>query len=350
VTRPINDSTIPNQQNDNTNIHPYPLHVIVSVDAEDHFQDRSAEDRIRAPFYHDFSGIPWGLDRISTICQQRGIPLTVFMSVFEHVRCGFGPLADMGGNLTDHQHEIQLHTHPDWAFDPNRKLMCEYSLDEQINIMTNAVEVFEEIYGEQPTAHRAGAYGVNRNTLLALIATRIPVDMSAYHGHRNCQLAAMTNHVDLVEGILEVPVTGVIRERRCHFGRISWPTSTTFIKTDIEFINQPELEAWVEQRPQSQSCVLVLFMHSYSLLKSKNRVVLGPDTKNELALIEQLDWLAQRSDVKFETARSLYDTWKRKPAAFSGVDFQPKSPVASGESIYPFISRRLQSRYARICR
>lgn len=46
--------------------------------------------------------------------------------------------------------------------------MYLYSLNKQTEIIKDGKELVKEWTGEYPIAHRAGAYGINENTFMAL--------------------------------------------------------------------------------------------------------------------------------------------------------------------------------------
>lgn len=326
--------------------HSCPLYVLVTLDAEDHFTDRTAEDAGRGPYCHDFGGEAWGLDRIAEICEYYDAPLTVFLSVFEHVRWGANTLEQICNELQHGRHDIQLHTHPHWCFDERRKLLSDYDASEQRAILKEGAKLIEAWTGQFPVAHRSGAYGVSPTSLQALRHAGIPMDMSSYRGHPNCDLTTLVNQPHILEGVMEVPVTSVSRRKRCGVGILDWTLSTSFVKTDIEFIDDGELKAWVDQRPLDQSCVLVLFMHSYSLVKRNGRVVLGPSSENETSLRNQLQWLQTCEDVEFTTASSLHTLWADNAKLFDGKDFQPVSPVEFKEPLISSLVRRGRKRLA----
>ena len=60
---------------------------------------------------------------------------------------------------------------------------------------------------KEVTAHRAGAYAMNKDTLYALAENDIIIDSSMYKGSNNCKYCPAINVPQWCDGIYEIPVT-----------------------------------------------------------------------------------------------------------------------------------------------
>src|SRR5262249_53271335 len=114
-------------------------------------------------------------------------------------------------------HDVELHTHPDAAYDPKRHEMYEYSLDEQTTIVRDGVRLLESWTGQPVVAHRAGAYSADENTLIALERNGVTVDSSLFWEYPKSKLNALPlprNSPGVYRTVLELPVTAYVREDR----------------------------------------------------------------------------------------------------------------------------------------
>ena len=301
-----------------------PLYVLLTVDAENHFFYPSWNAYGGNPLEYDVDGESWGMKRIAAEAERYECPLTVFLSVFEARKWGLSTLRETLRILEDGSHDIQLHTHPDWHSDVRRESMWQYNLDEQVEIIARAKELFEEMTGKAPIAHRAGAYGLNDMTLEALRCNGIPMDMSMFYGHPNCHSVRSFNSVINRDGVLTVPVSIIREESRKCLGPFSWSPQSKYSKMDINWRPATAFQEWITQAREIGLRVLVVFMHSYSLLKwSPDRRVLGPNPVMIERLNEVLQAITNLPDTEVLSSANLFRTWQCSPESVEGPDGTP---------------------------
>ena len=156
------------------------LYVIITVDLEDSqrpavvFNEEIKE--LKQMIYGEINNKYFGFPKILEICNSHNIKATFFISVFDSKKYGENSFKTICQVIKENGHDVQLHTHPRRAYDKTRREMYLYSLDEQIEIIREGKELIKEWTGEYPIAHRAGAYGLNENTLVALKENNIPID------------------------------------------------------------------------------------------------------------------------------------------------------------------------------
>ena len=125
-------------------------------------------------------------------------------------------------------HEVQIHIHTEWlawAKDSpvggrQGRNIRDFSLDDQITLLSRAKALLEQAGAPSITAFRAGNFGANDDTLRALAAIGVMWDSSvnpAYLGH-GCDITADPAQIGAqwMQNIVELPVSG-IQDRPGHF-------------------------------------------------------------------------------------------------------------------------------------
>lgn len=161
--------------------------------------------------------------------------------------------------------DIQLHTHPFASFDKeNRKkiLLSDYSLDEQIQIIDYGIREIKKFSGIKPIAHRAGAYAINKNSLVACRKCGLKIDSSMYVNNKNCKVNNWSiNTIKEKEGLIEFPVSAYKVENK---NILNFEKYDYYNKVDINFSTEKEIKAYFNHLPKNEDCYVNLFMHSSS--------------------------------------------------------------------------------------
>ncbi len=152
-----------------------PFLLSITVDME-HAQRQGSADQIDTMIYGRINGEVFGFPKIAELCAEYGYLATFFVSVFDWPKSGEDRLAEACRLIKQNGHDVQLHTHPQQAFDSRRFLMSQYSLEEQVRIIEAGAKRLRGVTGERPIAHRAGAYGLNADTITALKLNNINID------------------------------------------------------------------------------------------------------------------------------------------------------------------------------
>lgn len=250
---------------------------------------------------------------------------SVFVNVYEHTRVGKNNLSHICQKLKSMSCGIQLHTHPAWVYDRKREHMWQYSLKEQIQIIKEGKELIKAWTGEYPIAHRAGAYGINKDTFLALKENNIFIDSSNFYGHPNCKEIITKNRIVERYGVIEVPVTIFFRRNYLKFGPFTVKSKGGFAKTDIDWATLDELKFFIEEAKKKNIKVMNLFIHSYSLMKFKrNFTHFKPDYNKIKKLKSFLECIGEDRDIKVITIKDFYERYKDNPDEFVGSDDIPQ--------------------------
>ncbi len=269
-------------------------------------------------------GVPLGYSYILDVLRRYQLSATFFVNIFESALWGEALLGKICKDIHSVGSEVGLHTHPEWAYDPKRIHMWQYSLEEQKKILSDGVHMIKNwLPGYKLISHRAGAYGLNQDTIKALKQLEIPVDSSMYFGHPNSKYIWSKNDVVFKAGILEIPVTGYYRRKkflRMPFGRLS-----EFIKTDIDWSTQYELESFVEAGLNQKINIINLFAHSYSFVQFED------DYSKMFAHAENIDkfekflgFVNTIPDLKVVAIRDFYQLFlDNSDDSTGGMDFVP---------------------------
>ena len=302
--------------------------MVITVDTEN----------LQTPFFRraynsnaidlEIDGQPAGATRIADICEDFGLRATFFVNVYEHSRIGERPLSDLCGKLVKRGHDVQIHTHPIWIDPQRREHMWQYSLNEQSNIIRTGMELIKQWTGRYPLAHRAGAYGLNLDTIEALRLNRIRIDSSMFLDHPNCKLVWSRNAIVEQDGVLELPVTGFYRRRYRSLGPIAVRWGKRFIKSDLDWCSLEELVWFADWAEESDLRVINFFMHSYSLIRPQKGYSSFERADAQIQKLER--FLAHVSDspsVEVITMSQFGEIYGSDPGLFMGADDVPVYPA-----------------------
>lgn len=156
------------------------------------------------------NGTAYGVPKFMELLDEHGFKATFFVDVYTEKKEYVPAFKDICRELAEKRHDVQLHTHPNGAFDKNRIAMKDYSKEEQVDIIKKGKELFEDWLGQTPSIHRAGDWGANYDTLEALRKNDIHIDSSMFYGWENCKLnepPLTQNRMVETDGLLEIPAT-----------------------------------------------------------------------------------------------------------------------------------------------
>ncbi len=285
-----------------------PLYVMVTVDVET-TSKAGYEQSIwgRLPGRSDEHGI----GRMMDVLDKHGVKGTFFANVYEAKGEANLFMRDVCREIHRRGHDVELHTHPSPVFGIWE--MRQADLPTQTRIMEYGAGLIHEWIGETPVAHRAGAYGANKDTLLASSRAGIPLDFSFNMGWPGCELArsGITHNAPVVSGgVLVVPVTCYVQASAGQW------RSLRFL--DIEASSQAEFHKVIGELRDQGARVAVVMAHSFSL--SRRGVV---NTYAEENLERLVSGLVNDPGVKVVTARQLYTIWRADPKSLVGADRVP---------------------------
>lgn len=218
-------------------------------------------------------GVPCGLDEIARTLRERGLAGTFFVNVYEERSWGEEKMRRIVADLVEAGQDVALHTHPHWAYDPGRPEMYQYGLDDQTAIVADGVRLLEAWTGLPVVAHRAGDYGADGNTLVALARNGIRVDSSLFWGNPRSRLNGLglpRNLPQERDDVLELPVSVYVRrEVPRHFGGLLSPLNSVRKVDSDWFLDTREATAAMDALVEARLPVLVLFLHSASFLSDE---------------------------------------------------------------------------------
>lgn len=200
--------------------------------------------------------------------QEHGLLGVFFVEPLFATRFGLGPLAEIVGIIRDHRQEVQLHMHPEWVDESHeplldqvnakRQFMHDFSLAEQTVLIAAGIDLIEKANGGRVNAFRAGSFGANRDTLLALAANRIAFD-SSYNASMfglNSDIMPGQTLIEPLEcnGVHEYPMTvfndGTLLLRHAQLGACS----------------TREMEGLLWKALESERKAFVILSHNFELL------------------------------------------------------------------------------------
>ncbi|MBI5140566.1 MAG: hypothetical protein HZA20_00035 [Nitrospirae bacterium] len=264
--------------------------VLITVDTEADMRD----GRVIPPelmIYGRVGGQEYGINRMMDIADRFGAVVTFFVSVYEHRRLGMEPVRKVCADIDSRGHEVQLHTHPNWIYD--HRFMWGYPLAKQVELIAEGRDVIQSCIGRYPIAHRAGGFGADTNTLLALGENGIMVDSTFLNGEysRLDPAAFPPNGVGVHNGVLEIPVS-VFEQFRVGGFRPVKPF-------DINTNSLSEMIFLLDHAKRMRFPVVNLLMHSFSFVnRSKDRRTITPNTHDMNKFERLLEYM--QNDGGFE--------------------------------------------------
>jgi hypothetical protein len=176
--------------------------------------------------------------------------------------------------------------------------MYDYSLDEQTAIVADGVRMLRAWTGQPVVAHRAGDYSADARTLVALHRNGILVDSSRFWGNTKSRLSDLglpRNLPGTHGGVLEIPVTVYVRQDRPMLaGELFAPVNTVRKVDAAWFFNQDEMRGAIDAAVKADIPVLVIFLHSFSLIKGRGAQAPIADPQTRAMLTAIFDEIARR--------------------------------------------------------
>ena len=204
-----------------------------------------------------------GISLINSIANQHNASVEHFIDIYPYERYGESRFRRICDNILSHGHYLQLHTHPSGRFDRYRKYMHQYTLDEQRNIISWGKQKIRDWTGYEVIAHRAGGYGANDETLIALAENGIAIDSSFYFQNPACKIAyPHKNKCDHYNGVFEIPVT--VYECQKQFIPITKKIKY-HSKLDFRYGSSvADIVTFIHSAPDNS--IITLFLHSFNFL------------------------------------------------------------------------------------
>jgi hypothetical protein len=163
----------------------------------------------------------YGLPFQARMLGDRGLTGVFFVEPLFSTHFGKAPLDEIVGLISEQEQDIELHLHPEWldeSLSPllkrqmfKRKNIRDFTRAEQSVIIGAAKALLERSVGDKVTAFRAGNFGFDRDTLVALRDNGILFD-SSYNRTINRLESRLEFEQDIqfpqrIEGVWEYPLT-----------------------------------------------------------------------------------------------------------------------------------------------
>lgn len=204
-----------------------------------------------------------GIRYMNRMAQQFGAKLTHFVDVYQPLYKK--KIIAACECILSAGHKIALHTHPSTMY--GKRYMWQYSLSEQQRIIEYGQEFFFRYLNTEICCHRAGGYGADVNTMLALQKAGIYKDSSYYNSNIMCKLPFKNvNGVFRYEKMLEIPLT-VYKLRKTIFGRDIFKRYS-IQKLDFRYGSSVDEILKVIDK-LDEDAVVILFLHSFNFIDLK---------------------------------------------------------------------------------
>lgn len=297
----------------------------------------------------------WGVPKIMGVLKDNRASASFFIDFAEFPKYS-KKFKVLTNDLSNNNFDVQLHIHPQFCADINRPLMQHYTFEEQVKIIKQCQLYYHECCKTPAIAFRAGGYGANQNTLAALVQNNIQIDSSFFPEHKWCDLSDLPiNTPSKSNNVIEIPIT--VFHNRIKYKIANKPVLIKLRqhrKFDIDFYHINTLSKALSELKGCSIQIVILFLHSYSLLKRNlRRTQTSPDI-NKLNRLDKILKIAKQlgyeiislkdlvrktsiitSDLSFpvptiDTEKSLVKATKNHISGllsqyFRGIDYLPHS-------------------------
>jgi len=228
------------------------VNVMLSVDVEiwcgwDRM-DEMFPDAYRRYVYGPTRKGDHGLPLQLRMLADHGLRGVFFTEPLFSTRFGPGPLEELVGLIQQGGQEVQLHLHTEWLDESRepllptpqkgkRMFLHQYTADEQRTILREGVRLLRKAGVADPSAFRAGAFGMGPHTLRAVADAGLAFD-SSYNPARTVGTQAPIPGLKptqpiVVDGVAEYPMTCFVdrsgRTRQLQIGSCSFQEMTSVL-------------------------------------------------------------------------------------------------------------------------
>lgn len=292
----------------NNGINAKPL-IAVTVDVETTMYEGEVEIPLSEQYDLEKDGLKFGLSGMMDILEKNSVKGVFFYNVYEYMKERSETIKMIAKKIDSRGHDIELHTHPHWAYESDKVFMHDYDFEMQKEIIRDGKLLLEDWIDKKIIAHRAGAYGADIYTLKALEYNKIFLDSSYYYNHPWCRLNKIQdllkkNYFSKVGPVIEVPVNVFyLDDVPKYFYDIKPLRHTT--KYDInQYVEEGILHKGINIAIENNYDVIVLFLHSFSFIKYDKE-------RNYIPVVESINKLesvikyAKNKGLSFVTFRDL---------------------------------------------
>jgi hypothetical protein len=222
----------------------------------------------------------YGLDYLLQTLNRHQLRGIFFAEALLATSVGLSCLQDTARRIREARQEIQLHVHTEWAVGQRyargsgrpSQLLSDYSADDQAALIGQGLENLRAVGVEDVIAMRAGNMSGNRDTLNAVHAMGLALDMSLdpSQSKRIRALLRDLNKGERDEGLSWTIPLSCVEDFPGHFR----PTQLTALS--FSELREALMTAYIEGWPQ-----FVILLHSFELVhRSRSSWAICPHTIN----------------------------------------------------------------------
>lgn len=215
-----------------------------------------------------------GVEYQMDVFDRYGLKAVFFVDPMPALIWGVEAIADVVGPIVKRGHDVQLHLHTEWLEFAGSKNpvggrtghnIKQFSLEEQYILLDYARATLMAAGAPPPVAFRAGNYGANDDTLMALAKLGISYETSHCPGIANslCEITLGPDYRSPVmhQGVMEVPIGSI-----AGFGDAQR-------HAQITALSATEICAAIKFNHANQSGPFTLVSHSFELLsRDRSRI------------------------------------------------------------------------------
>ena len=306
-------------------------HSIGGAFSNPNFKPVRSDKRIYGILGEKYYGIPKMMD----IADHYGLKIIFFLEVLNKYFFGENESKQVCRYILHRGHDVQLHTHPNYlnftCKNPGQlrysDFMSAYSLERQIELLTEARDLLIKYGALKPIAFRAGCFGAGLSTLAALKKVGFLIDSSYNRAYCNvtCSIPdSNINDLTKMEGVWEFPVTNFIEHSRIR--------SKRYMPLDINGVSFEEIKQVLEHSRQNGPTNITIILHSFSFIKAFD--VQYRKVKPRQTVIRRFEklchYLADNLDAfEVKTFGSLTESELQNSVKQSRHHFLPMPPIHS---------------------
>lgn len=261
-------------------------------------------------------GRDYGVSKFMEICNRYNLKANFFIDVYTQKKEYRSRFIEMCLKLKNMGHDLQLHTHPDGLFDKNRYCLAQYSLSEQVEIISTGKEIFKDWFGGYPIAHRAGDWGANEDTLNAVGENKVFIDSSMFYAWPNCKLSreiVTKNKPFEFNGVLEIPATVF---QCCGLGLFA---PYRLFSTDGNSYH--EVMHVMKKIKESNMKIINMVFHSFSFLRWDSGRRHYSVSSNKIKKFDNLlNAISSDDSIELCTLSGIYKKYCEDPISILGTD------------------------------
>ncbi len=254
------------------------VNVFITVDTEHSIGGAFANPNLKPVgndrrIFYRAGGKDFGISMIMDTGDHFGLRISFFLETLNKYYFGEKETREVCQYIINRGHDVQLHLHPNFlnfttpepAQRPYSDMIHTYSLERQIQLTAEGKADLIRYGAPPPVAFRAGNFGADRNTLIALEKNGFFIDSShnrAFLGY-SCKLGHMdSNDAEAAEKIWEFPVTNFLEKR---MGNHQY-----FRPLDINGVSFAQIRNVLEQAREKGPCNITILLHSFSFIHPLN--------------------------------------------------------------------------------